>query len=109
MKEERPLGTHWCPERPFPKFPARCARGRPERDLSCFFRLIREIVVRPSRGAMMPECKVVSGSFAVQICTIVVPTGSGKMISKQGHRPTRISDDRSLDDAELLAHRLERR
>ena len=45
--------------------------------LSCFFRVIREIVVPTDRGATMRECKAVSGSFAVQIRPIVVPTGPG--------------------------------
>jgi len=45
--------------------------------LSCFYRVIRAIVVLTGRGAMMPGCKAVSGSFAVPIRPIVVPTGRG--------------------------------
>ena len=44
--------------------------------LSCFFRFIRVIVVPTDPGAMLPGRKAVSGSFAVPIRPIVVPTGS---------------------------------
>jgi len=46
--------------------------------LSCFFRVIGEIAVPTDPGAMMSECKAVSGSFAAQIRPIVVPTGPAR-------------------------------
>ncbi len=45
------------------------------RAVSCCFRFIRPIAVPTDPGATLPECKAVSGSFAVQIRPIVVPTG----------------------------------
>ena len=65
------------PERPFPRNPG-SLREVLSLPVSCFFRVIREIVVRPGRGAMRPECKAVSGGFAVQIRPIAVPTGRGE-------------------------------
>jgi len=47
------------------------------------FRVIREIVVPTDRGAMRPEYKAVSGSFAVQIRAIVVPTSRGEIVPER--------------------------
>jgi len=52
----------------------------PYEALSCFFRVIGEIAVPTGPAQRCRECKAVSGSFAVQIRPIAVPTGPGAMM-----------------------------
>jgi hypothetical protein len=57
MKEERPLGTHWLPERPFPKNQARCVRGRSSQDFSGRSGIIRVIAVPTTAARKMAESR----------------------------------------------------
>jgi hypothetical protein len=79
------------PEPPFPLFQGPARASVDAKSDPAVFRVIREIVVPTDPGAMMPECKAVSGSFAVPIRPIVVPTGRGAMIATPSIRENRRS------------------
>jgi len=61
----------------------RSGSSRNAKPYPAVFRGIREIVVPTDRGAMRPEYKAVSGSFAVQIRAIVVPTSRGEIVPER--------------------------
>jgi len=104
----RPLGRLRRPERPFLSVQSPARASVNAKRYPAVFRVIRKIAVPTDPGAVMPECKAVSGSFAVPIRPIVVPTDPGAMISNAlqdcrrpltdayAHRAQRITPARAL-------------